>query len=87
MSTKHIEIDGKIPSLSENETNWQWLLKTQCETVLQMQGVECFFDIFWKTIDPHRISQSFLGVWEGSLENVLTTTITVWKTAGKTFEI
>ena len=38
------------------------------------------WNVFWhfqkKTIDPHRISQSFLGVWEGSLENVLTTAIT-----------
>lgn len=41
--------------------------------VLRMHGVKCFLTFSEKTIDPHRISQSFLGVWEGSLENVLTT--------------
>lgn len=61
--------------LSENETNWQWLLKTLRDGTPNAER-EMFFDIFWKTIDPHRISQSFLGVLEGSLENVLTTTIT-----------
>ncbi len=71
------EIDGKIPTQPFRE---QFKLTMTAPNTVRdgtpNAGCEISFDIFWKTIDPHRISQSFLGVWEGSLENVLTTTIT-----------
>lgn len=44
-----------------------------------------FFDIFWKTIDPHRISQSFVGVGEASPENTLAKTITGPKDSRRDF--
>ena len=72
-----IKIDGQIPA----QRTRQRLLSVRQYTPHARR--EMFFDIFWKTIDPHRISQSFLGVWEGSLENVLTTAITGLKDCGR----